>query len=92
MQELLPIWIGVAAGAISSRIGSTRFRFAAVVVLSLTGGFLSVLLNGEWGLGVTAMLADTALVAGSAFAFVVILAALGRSRRRLAGNPHPFGQ
>jgi len=87
MQELLPVWIGVAAGAISSRIGSTRLRAGAVVVLSLTGGFLSMAVNGEWGLGVTAMLADTAFVAGGALASVVTMAALGRARRRVAGNP-----
>jgi len=86
MQELLPILIGMAAGAMSCRIGSTRLRTGAAVVLSLTGGFLSMAVNGEWGLGVTAMLADTALVAGGTIASVVILAVLGRARRRVAGN------
>jgi hypothetical protein len=87
MQELLPIWIGMAVGAISSRICSTRLRAGAVVVLSLIGGLFSMAVNGEWGLGVTAMLADTALVAGGALAVIVTLAALGRARRRVAGNP-----
>jgi hypothetical protein len=86
MQELLPILIGVAAGAVCSRIGSTRRRAGAAVVLSVIGGFLSMVVNGEWGLGVTAMLADSALVCGGALASVVLLGALGRARCRVAGN------
>jgi len=87
MQELWPVLIGMAAGAMSAWIGPGRIRAGAVVLFSLTAGFLSMAVNGEWGVGLTAMLADSALVAGGALASVVVLAALARARRRLAGNP-----
>jgi hypothetical protein len=87
MQEILPVLIGITIGAVSYRIGSMRLRAGAAAALSLSGGFLAMAVNGEWGLGITAMLADTAFVAGGALASIVILAALAGARRRLAGNP-----
>jgi hypothetical protein len=84
MQELLPMLLGVLAGSLLWRRGPARHRRAATVLLSVIGGALSTTINGEWGAGAAAFLADAALVGSSALAAMATLALLRHVRQRAA--------